>query len=84
MLRAIPDSIRLYSNLSEGLDPILPRLLDAHILSLDQMARAVSLLSSGNYCSTMPALSNMKLDHTAEMDHTVTQNHAVEMDHTVW
>jgi hypothetical protein len=84
LFRAIPDSISSYSNPSEGLDPILPRLLDAHILSLDQMARAVSLLSSGNYCSTMPALSNTKLDHTVEMDHTVTQNHTVQMDHTVW
>ena len=41
------------------------------------------LHSSGSYHNTVPALSNMRLDHIVEMDHTVKQNHIVKMDHSV-
>ena len=46
-------------------------------------AKSFSLYFSASYCSIVPALSNKKLDNTANMDHTVEMDHTVKMDHTV-
>ena len=45
-------------------------------------AESFSLYISASYYSIVPALSNKKSDHTANMDHTVEVAHTVEIDHT--